>query len=218
MKSRQEIKAIAKEAAANQRSVAIVLLLIWWGIYAASMLISAIPFIGGLISLAASFILMALVVDIDCGAFVKIYRGETTTVSEPFNNVKVNFWRKVGGMWWMVLFIYLWMLLLVVPGIIKSYSYFMTPYILANHPNVKATEALKLSKRMMHGYKLELFVASLSFIGWILLSSLTLGILYFVYVGPYMYSTFAGYFIQIRDKALADGVVSQSELDGVSAA
>ena len=187
MKSRQEIKAIAKEAAANQRSVAILLILIWWGIYLGSMLLQVIPFIGSLISIGVTgFLLMALIVNIDAGAFVKIYNGETITVQEPFDNLKVNFWRKVGGMWWMVLWLYLWTLLLVIPGIVKSYSYFMAPYILANHPNVTATEALRLSKRIMHGHKLEVFVASLSFIGWIFLSALTLGILYIVYVGSYM--------------------------------
>jgi len=213
MKSRQEIKALAKEAVSHQRGTAILIIFLWWVIYLVSMLVSGIPFIGWLISLAlTAFILMALLVNIDGGAFIKIYRKETVTVREPFEELKVNFFRKVGGVWWMMLFVWLWSLLLVVPGIIKALAYSMTHFILAEYPNVHARQALKLSMKMTAGHKGKLFVLGLSFIGWMMLSGLTFGILYFVYVGPYMYSTFAGFYTELRDKALADGVIDASEL------
>ena len=74
------------------------------------------------------------------------------------------------------LFIFLWSLLLIVPGIIKSYAYAMAPYIMAENPNLTAREVLRVSEDLMDGHKAELFFLELSFIGWGLLSALTLGI------------------------------------------
>lgn len=69
----------------------------------------------------------------------------------------------------MGLFTFLWSLLLVIPGIIKSFSYAMTPYILAEHPEMTATEAITESRRVMDGNKWRLFCLGISFIGWSLL-------------------------------------------------
>lgn len=112
----------------------------------------------------------------------------------------------------MALFTCLWSMLFAVPGVIKGISYSMTPFILAECPNVNAKEALKISMRMTNGYKMELFVMYLSFIGWMMLSVLTLHILLIVFVGPYMETTMAGYYIELRDKALADGIIQAEEL------
>ena len=87
------------------------------------------------------------------------------------------------------LFIFLWALLLIVPGIIKAYSYRMVPYILKDHPELSATEAITLSRQMMNGHKADAFVLDLSFLGWIILSALTAGILHIFYVGPYIRAT-----------------------------
>lgn len=108
----------------------------------------------------------------------------------------------------------LWSLLFVIPGIIKAISYALTPYILADCKNVRATDALKLSMRMMEGHKWEYFVLGLSFIGWMLLTSLTCGLLYVFYVGPYMNNTFAGYYAERKAAALAEGTVTQAQLAG----
>jgi len=211
MKSRQEIKAIAKQAMAQQRGTCIgIQLLVGLAVGAASFL-AYIPVLGVFLSLAVSFVSMVLSVNV-AGIFVRIYYGETVSVGDPFSNIPVNFWPKVGGMWWMSLWIFLWAMLLYVPGIIKSYAYSMTPYILENHPNVKARDALKLSMRMTDGYKGELFVLSLSWIGWMFLGFFTFGILYLVHVGPYIAATNAGYFVELRDRAIAAGVIHPDEL------
>lgn len=68
------------------------------------------------------------------------------------------------------LFTFLWSLLLVIPGIVKSYAYAMTPYILSEHPDMPATEAITASKELMDGNKFDLFCLELSFIGWNLLT------------------------------------------------
>jgi len=83
------------------------------------------------------------------------------------------------------LLIFLWSLLLIVPGIIKYYSYSMSTFILKDNPQISANEARKASMQMMNGNKWRLFCLHFSFIGWILLSILTLGILMF-WITPYI--------------------------------
>ena len=97
------------------------------------------------------------------------------------------------------LFVFLWSLLLVIPGIIKSYEYYLVPYILSEDPDIGYKEALEQSKRMMDGYKMDVFILELSFIGWALLSVLTCGILSIFFVTPYTYSTYAEFFLDRRN-------------------
>ena len=213
MKSRPEIKALAKEAMSQQRGASILTLLVVWLIATVGGILGGIPFLGVIIVWGTAFFIdFPLIVNME-GVYIKIYNRIATGVGEIFSNFSVNYLRKVGGMCWMTLFIYLWSLLFVIPGIVKTFAYSMTPYILADCPNVDAKQALKLSMRMTNGYKAELFIMSLSFIGWLLLSALTFGILWIVYVGPYMYTTWAGYYLELRDRALASGTVEQWELE-----
>ena len=87
------------------------------------------------------------------------------------------------------LFTGLWMLLFIIPGIVKSYEYMMIPYLLAEHPEMTRQEAFAESKQMMDGNKWDAFVLDLSFIGWTLLGVCTFGILLVFYVEPYIYLT-----------------------------
>jgi len=170
---------------------------------------------GSLYALAVMLIFVFIISVISIGSswgFLKIYRGEKTEPGVLFSKFKSGYARCLGGYWWMFLFTYLWTLLFIVPGIVKSYAYRMTPYILADCPNVKAKDALKLSMKMTQGHKGKLFVADLSFIGWLMLGSLTLGILDVVYVAPYMSTTIAGFYTELRDEALRTGAISPEEL------
>ena len=94
--------------------------------------------------------------------------------------------------------IILWSMLFVIPGIIKAYEYRMIPYLLAENPNMTWKEAFTESKTMMTGNKWKAFVLDLSFIGWNLLSILTLGILSIFYVNPYRFSTNAALYEAIK--------------------
>ena len=109
------------------------------------------------------------------------------------NNLERGFQPNWGGnvktMFLRDLFLFLWSLLFIIPGIIKGYSYRMVPYILADHPEMSGTEVITLSRQMMNGNKWRAFVLDLSFIGWDILSLLTLGILGIFYVNPYRHST-----------------------------
>ncbi len=92
---------------------------------------------------------------------------------------------------------------LLVLAIIKMLAYYMTPYILADCPNVSATNALTLSKRMTKGHKGDIFVMGLSFIGWALLTALTFGILGIFWVGPYSMAAMAGQYDELKRNAIA---------------
>jgi len=86
-----------------------------------------------------------------------------------------------------------------IPGIIASYSYAMTPYILAENPGLRANEAISRSKEMMDGYKGELFLLHLTFIGWDLLAVLTLNIGH-LWLNPYKHAAEAAFYRQLQAK------------------
>ncbi len=143
---------------------------------------------------------------------LKIYRGQQGDISEMLGAGFNDYGRNLGGILWMYLFTFLWSLLFIIPGIVKAMAYFATPYILADSENVSATDALKLSMRMTKGYKGEIFVMYLSFIGWAILSAMTFGILAIFYTGPYMYTSFAGMYEELKKNALEKGIVTAEEL------
>ena len=95
----------------------------------------------------------------------------------------------------------LWFLLLIVPGLIKAYSYRMVPYILAEHPEFSATEVITRSREMMNGHKWQAFKLDLSFLGWILLGALSLGLVNVFWTAPYMESAQAALYLKLRDAA-----------------
>ena len=109
-------------------------------------------------------------------------------------------------------FTWLWSLLFVIPGIVKSYSYAATPYILGRYTNVTAENAIKISMRIMNGHKMDLFILQLSFIGWQLLGVLTFGILNIFWVTPYQYIATAGCFDEFLAEAIESGRVDAGEL------
>ena len=94
------------------------------------------------------------------------------------------------------LYIFLWSLLLVIPGIIKALGYSMTPFLMAEYPNLSAKEAMRISQEKMQGHKWELFCLGFSFIGWVFLVALTGGIGGF-FLAPYMNAAYAAFY---RDK------------------
>ena len=84
--------------------------------------------------------------------------------------------------------------MIIIPGIILSYSYRMVPFIIATDPTIRPVDALKKSREMMLGNKWRTFVYDLSFIGWGLLSLITCGIVGLVYLKPYKMSSNAALF------------------------
>lgn len=95
----------------------------------------------------------------------------------------------------------LWTLLLVVPGIIKHYEYRMIPYILAENPTMPREEAFQISRRMMMGQKMDVFVLDLSFIGWFILEKISFGLAGLFFVRPYYETVFAELYEANKQKA-----------------
>ena len=126
-------------------------------------------------------------------------RGVKPKVEDMFSGFSA-FWKMCWACWWMQLFVFLWMLLLVIPGIMAQYSYSQLFYILADHPELSPRDALKKSKQMMHGYRWKKFCLDCRFIGWSLLCLLTCGIGY-LWLMPYMQVSYACFYESVKRRA-----------------
>jgi len=157
----------------------------------------------------SSVLAIAGIVQFIVGAFVSLgliqynmnlIDGKEALIGELFSKSSM-----LGKALWlrlrMGIFTLLWTLLLIIPGIIKSYSYSMAGFIMTENPEIDAKEAMEVSINMMKGNKWRLFCLQLSFIGWILLGVLTLGI-GLLFVEPYMNAAYASFYDEIsRDYA-----------------
>lgn len=133
-------------------------------------------------------------------SFNRLYvDGDSALTSNLFKETFSGYLRNVWGMFLMNILIVLWTLLLVIPGVIKAFSYAMTPYILKDYPELSANQAINLSRKMMKGHKLDLFLLNLSFLGWFLLCLLTCGI-GFVWFMPYVQTANAIFYQDVKKK------------------
>ena len=141
-------------------------------------------------------------------AFLRLLQnGDDRLTSNMFQVAFKNYWHKVWDMFLMYVFIFLWSLLFLIPGIIKAFSYAMTPYILEENPELSANEAIDHSRAMMKGHKFDLFWLYLSFIGWGILCICTLGI-GFLWLTPYMNTAVAAFYEDVKaDYELNGGLV-----------
>ncbi len=154
--------------------------------------------ISGTTTLLALFVLMPLTVGFTY-AFNALYLYSNPNVlSNSFGYGFKIYWRAIGGMFLVQIFTFLWALLLVIPGIIKAYSYAMTPYILVDNPELSVREAIRRSQQMMVGQKFNLFWLQLSFIGWFFLSCITGGI-GFLWLAPYYQTSQAVFYQNLRN-------------------
>ena len=93
----------------------------------------------------------------------------------------------------------LWSMLFLIPGIIKAYSYRMVPYIIKDNPELSATEVITRSREMMDGNKGRAFLMDLSFIGWFLLSLVTLCLSEVFWSGPYYENAKAAFYLELKN-------------------
>lgn len=124
--------------------------------------------------------------------------GDDKVLSNEFKIGFGNYWHHVWGMFLNRFFVFLWSLLLFVPGIIKTLSYAMTNYILVDKPELSANEAINLSKDMMYGHKFDLFYLYLSFAGWFILCLFTLGI-GFLWLYPYAQAAQVSFYLDVKE-------------------
>ena len=190
MYNRIQVKMQAKESLKGNWGIAIGVILV------AGILLSVasyVPF--GSLVLTGVFAAGLAIVMLE---IVRNWEVKFTDMFKGFNNFGTNC---IAGIL-VSIFTILWSLLFVIPGIIKAYSYAMTFYILADHPEMSAKDAIKTSQVMMDGHKMDLFVLELSFIGWYLLCIITFGIAA-LYVGPYVTASYAAFYEAIKDEKVA---------------
>lgn len=144
--------------------------------------------------------------------YVHLSQFKNTQGCYGFAFDSANYKGIISTMLLMNIYSLLWTLLLIIPGIIKAYSYRMVPYILADNPNIGANRAITLSRKMMDGNKFETFVLELSFIGWYLLGMLAL-VVGILFVNPYFDATIAQLYLVLRKNALDNGTCSYEDLN-----
>lgn len=166
------------------------------------------PFIGYSLSFISLFVLLPLAAGYSNSMRVLLETGDNRLTNNSFSLGFGNWLHVVWGMILSTIYIFLWTLLLIIPGLIKSYSYALTPYILVEHPEMSANEAIEESMRLMDGHKFDLFYLQLSFIGWAILSILSLGLGFFWLI-PYQMTAQAAFYRDIKNEAmpLQDNVI-----------
>lgn len=226
MKSRTQIKDEAKKLLGpNYGGILGEFILMMGSIYILSYLLpfTIIPlsFFGGrwapvlvyLLSFAMNFLIFLIYAPLEVGYFDRLkllwWNQKKQTFFSGF--IERRYWRSVVSKILTSIFIYLWSLLLVIPGIIKSIAYSMTPFIISDSQNISALDAINISKKMTNGYKGDIFVFYLSYIGWYLLSILTFGLLAIFYVTPYQYTALGGYYTELKKNALQNGVITLAD-------
>ena len=184
-----ELRATARKSLANNWGMAAICTLVYSIIVGAA---SSIPFIGTLVYIFVGFpIMWGFIV-----LFLDHFRGGELELGKMFNGFK-DYGRILGTMFLMNVYIFLWSLLLIIPGLIKGYSYAMTPYLLKDEPELSFNAAIEKSMEMMTGNKMKLFLLDLSFIGWMLLCILTLGI-GFLWLIPYMQESRVAFYEDLK--------------------
>ena len=133
--------------------------------------------------------------------------GDNQILVNTFHIGFTNYWRNVWSMLLVSIFTVLWSLLFIIPGIIKLFSYAMTPYIIVDNPELTANEAIDRSRMMMRGHKFDLFWLYLGFIGWFFLCILTCGI-GFLWLTPYVEAAKAAFYEEVKaDYAIHGGLI-----------
>ena len=199
--TRQQIKEMAKaqlgdKIFGNKWLIAVVVIVIQ---IALSQLVNFIPGVG---QIAALLISGPITYGVSAMFLKQTRNGETMDIVDIFNGFKYDFSNTflIGLMTF--IFTILWSLLLVIPGIVKSYAYSMAMYVKVDHPDYDWKKCIDESQRMMSGHKGELFVLDLSFIGWMFVGSFCLGVGVF-WVTAYMEASHAQFYENLRRTELA---------------
>lgn len=159
-----------------------------------------------------SNILSLLALPLSWGLTVSLlrnHREESVDIENLFDGFRGGRYTRVFCALFLVnLFTFLWALLLIIPGIMKAFSYALTPYIIMDEPELTARQAITRSCEIMEGRRWKLFCLYLSFIGWGILSLLTFGI-GFLWLVPYMNASIAAFYEDARAEYEAENSIEQ---------
>lgn len=141
---------------------------------------------------------------------IGLYSPDKVNFNYVFYGFKY-FIRASGLFLWILSSVFLWSILLIVPGIIKLYSYSMSFFIMADRPGINVLKAMELSERLMNGNKKRLFMLNLSFTLWIILSIVTLSFGCILSV-PYIYTSLAVFYDEIKKDSIEKGIIGEDEI------
>lgn len=203
--TRAEMKALAKQQIKGNIGILFVISLIIGAIsFVAGFVCGLIPIVGSLIPtiiITPAFGLSVIRV------YLNLAKGTAPKAGDAFGGFD-DFWTAFKVNFFVGLFTFLWSLLFVIPGIVKSFAYSQAMYIAAENKGIPALEAIRRSDAMMNGHKMEYFVLALSFIGWSLLGSFTFGIAY-IWVLPYMNATYVNFYNAIKPQETIETVAEE---------
>ncbi|MFS1512286.1 DUF975 family protein [Chengkuizengella sp. SCS-71B] len=204
----KEIKQHALESLKGNWGLAVlVTLVVYGGFYYLLPFLLEISLFGwvgentSILSSILSFIIQIVIIPLTVGTtwfFIELSRKQPNKLKDVFvvYSDSTLALKTIGLSFLVGIFVLLWTLLLIIPGIIKSIAYSQVFYILKDKPELDVFEAIKESKRLMKGYKWKYFLLGLSFIGWFLLSAFSFGI-GFIFLIPYMNTSLASFYDDI---------------------
>lgn len=137
---------------------------------------------------------------------------EKVTFSTFLEGIEEHWLQAMLGALWEFLWVTLWSLLFVIPGIVKAYSYSMMFFVIAENPKIGAMKAMDISKILTQGHKADLFVLDLSFIGWAILSCLVSG-LGFIWLYPYEQMTKLQAYYDLKKMAFAQNKLTPADFE-----
>ena len=161
--------------------------------------------------------LISNVIEVGGHRYFLIARERPASVTVLFVGFQYGYRNIVLAMLLRAVYIFLWSLLFLIPGIVKAYAYRMVPYLLAENPHMEHRRALELSEAMMKGHKFDTFLFDLSFLGWELLNFFTGNLLNVLYLQPYMAAAHTEHYCAVRAEAFAHGLTDLTELPGFAA-
>lgn len=151
--------------------------------------------------------------------YLESRRGNSNIVNVFAQFRSGNYLNTVKTQFMVSLEVFLWSLLFIIPGIVKSYELFLVPFIVAENPQIDYKRAKEISRKTMEGEKFNLWVLQLSFIGWYLLGAII--IIGGLFVEPYCNATMTEFYCCMKQRALASGIADSTELfddfDGMDA-
>lgn len=193
-----EIRARAREIMTPYWGTAAVIYLVYMVLYAGANAMMAIGtmVLAGPLSLGLADV------------FLRIEKGEPIGVETLMGGFN-DFTRSLVAGLLISVYVLLWSILLIIPGVIAALGYSMTFFIMKENPSLPAVDALKASQQMMMGHKARLFELLFSFIGWILLGALSFGIA-FLWVGPYMHAAVVLFYRDLQADNQTYGFVKEA--------
>lgn len=193
----KEVKQWAKEKVKGKRLTILVVLIILSALSGYSVVNDKDGLLSSLLSIAMSLLLFIVTV-----GYTKFMLNFINDKEYSLEQLWSYFgdWKNLATVWiHETIMIFLYFLLLIVPGIIKTISYSLVPYILVDDPNMSSGDVLDLSSKMMNGHKMDYFKLELSFIGWHLLAVLTLGILE-IWIAPYQATAMTKFLSEVKSE------------------